>query len=127
MKTYKPLFGVPGARWLAFLLGTGLAEGLSSAQTNAPHLWQPMPDAPYLQEIGQRIVTPEPIVSVAVDRGVAVLRGMALTNLRGADGLPYEDTTCLAAGRCRSKKLTSVRFVINIHGSAQRSFSCKYG
>lgn len=35
---------------------------------------------------------------VATDRGVAVLRGMALTTLRGADGLPYEDTTCLAPG-----------------------------
>jgi len=35
---------------------------------------------------------------VATDRGVAVLRGMALTSLRGPDGLPYEDTTCLAAG-----------------------------
>ena len=35
---------------------------------------------------------------VATDRGVAVLRGMALTSLRGADGLPYEDTTCLAPG-----------------------------
>jgi hypothetical protein len=35
---------------------------------------------------------------VATDRGVAVLRGMALTSLRGPDGLPYEDTTYLAAG-----------------------------
>ena len=35
---------------------------------------------------------------VTTDRGVAVLRGMALTALRGPDGLPYEDTTCLAAG-----------------------------
>lgn len=35
---------------------------------------------------------------VATDRGVAVLRGMALTTLRGPDGLPYEDTTCLAEG-----------------------------
>ena len=35
---------------------------------------------------------------VATDRGVAVLRGMAMTTLRGADGLPYEDTTCLASG-----------------------------
>jgi hypothetical protein len=35
---------------------------------------------------------------VATDRGVAVLRGMALTALRGPDGLPYEDTTCLAEG-----------------------------
>src|SRR5204863_876354 len=35
---------------------------------------------------------------VATDRGVAVLRGMAMTTLRGSDGLPYEDTTCLAEG-----------------------------
>ncbi len=35
---------------------------------------------------------------VATDRGVGVLRGMALTSLRGADGLPFEDTTCLAEG-----------------------------
>jgi hypothetical protein len=35
---------------------------------------------------------------VATDRGVAVLRGMALTTLRGSDGLPFEDTTCLAEG-----------------------------
>ena len=35
---------------------------------------------------------------VATDSGVGVVRGMALTSLRGPDGLPYEDTTCLAAG-----------------------------
>lgn len=35
---------------------------------------------------------------VATDRGLGVLRGMALTELRGADGLCYEDTTCLAKG-----------------------------
>ena len=35
---------------------------------------------------------------VATDRGLAALRGMALTTLRGPDGLPYEDTTCLAEG-----------------------------
>lgn len=35
---------------------------------------------------------------VATDRGLGVLRGMAMTSLRGPDGLPYEDTTCLAPG-----------------------------
>jgi hypothetical protein len=35
---------------------------------------------------------------IATDRGVAVLRGMAMTALRGKNGLPYEDTTCLARG-----------------------------
>jgi hypothetical protein len=35
---------------------------------------------------------------VATDRGLGVLRGMAMTALRGSDGLPYEDATCLAQG-----------------------------
>jgi len=35
---------------------------------------------------------------ITTDRGVAVLRGMAMTTLKGTDGLPYEDTTCLATG-----------------------------
>ncbi|HZR20582.1 MAG TPA: two-component regulator propeller domain-containing protein, partial [Verrucomicrobiae bacterium] len=35
---------------------------------------------------------------VATDRGLGVLRGMALTSLRGAEGLPFEDVTCLAEG-----------------------------
>jgi hypothetical protein len=35
---------------------------------------------------------------VATDRGVAMLRGMAMTTLKGSDGLPYEDATCLAEG-----------------------------
>ncbi len=35
---------------------------------------------------------------IATDRGVAVLRGAALTALAGEVGLPYEDTTCLARG-----------------------------
>src|SRR5262249_35501917 len=35
---------------------------------------------------------------VTTDRGLGVLRGMAMTALRGLDGLPFEDTTCLAEG-----------------------------
>jgi hypothetical protein len=37
-------------------------------------------------------------LAVATDRGVAILRGASLTTLGGKDGLPVEDTTCLAAG-----------------------------
>lgn len=51
----------------------------------------PSPVARDLLALGSRLY-------VATDRGVAVLRGMALTTLRGADGLPFEDTTCLAEG-----------------------------
>ncbi len=35
---------------------------------------------------------------IATDRGLAVLRGMSLTSIRGKDGLCYEDTTCVATG-----------------------------
>jgi len=35
---------------------------------------------------------------LATDRGLGVLRGMSLTQLRGEQGLCYEDTTCLARG-----------------------------
>jgi len=35
---------------------------------------------------------------IATDRGLGVLRGMSLTALRGEQGLPFEDTTCLAEG-----------------------------
>lgn len=39
-----------------------------------------------------------PSLFLATDRGLGVLRGMSLTALRGEQGLPFEDTTCLAAG-----------------------------
>ncbi|HVV70503.1 MAG TPA: hypothetical protein VHI52_03230, partial [Verrucomicrobiae bacterium] len=35
---------------------------------------------------------------LATDRGLGMLRGMSLTTIRGEQGLPFEDTTCLAAG-----------------------------
>ncbi len=35
---------------------------------------------------------------IATNRGVAVLRGMALTMLDGQSGLPYEDVVCLTPG-----------------------------
>ena len=35
---------------------------------------------------------------VSTNRGLGVLRGAALTSLKGTDGLPYEETTCLEAG-----------------------------
>ena len=34
----------------------------------------------------------------STDRGLSVLRGAALTTIKGEDGLPYENTTCLEKG-----------------------------
>jgi hypothetical protein len=39
-----------------------------------------------------------PRLYLATDRGLGVLRGMTLSSIRGVDGLPFEDTTCLAKG-----------------------------
>lgn len=38
------------------------------------------------------------ILYVATDRGVSVLRSMAMTTITGEQGLPYEEVTCLAPG-----------------------------
>jgi len=35
---------------------------------------------------------------ISTDRGLTQLRGAALTTLKGKDGLPYENTTCLESG-----------------------------
>ena len=35
---------------------------------------------------------------ISTNRGLGVLRGAALTSLKGEDGLPFEETTCLEAG-----------------------------
>ncbi len=51
----------------------------------------PSPNLRDMLVVGSRLL-------VTTDRGVAVLRGMAMTTLKGTDGLPYEDTTCLARG-----------------------------
>ena len=39
-----------------------------------------------------------PALYLATDRGLGVLRGMSMASLGGAQGLPFEDTLCLAAG-----------------------------
>jgi len=51
----------------------------------------PSPETRDMLAVGSRLC-------IATEKGVGVLRGMAMTALRGEDGLPYEDTTCLAEG-----------------------------
>ena len=55
--------------------------------------WGELPslDTRDVLSLGSRLI-------VATDRGLGVLRGMALTSIRGKQGLCYEDTTCLAKG-----------------------------
>lgn len=71
--------------------GLALLEGKTFVEDPVDWGTLPSPVTRDLLALGSRLF-------VATDRGVAVLRGMALTALRGAEGLPYEDTTCLAEG-----------------------------
>lgn len=71
------------------------ASAFLGGSTNAaePHLWRPVPDTPYLQEVGTQIRTPSPVTAVAVlgskvyaveDGALRVLNGRALENTEGA-------------------------------------------
>jgi hypothetical protein len=65
-------------------------------------------------------------LSLATDRGLAQLRGMALTTLRGPDGLPYEDTTCLAEGFDGDLWIGTLRGAIRQTGSSFHYFGAQH-
>jgi hypothetical protein len=71
--------------------GLTLLDGMTFVTD--PVDWGEMPSREHrgMSSLGSRLL-------IATDRGIAELRGAALTTIRGKDGLPYEDTTCLAAG-----------------------------
>jgi len=71
--------------------GLALIEGNTFVPDPLDWGMLPSPVTRDLLAVGSRIY-------VATDRGLGVVRSMALTSLRGTDGLPYEDTTCLAEG-----------------------------
>lgn len=62
---------------------------------------------------------------VATNRGVGVLRGMAMTALNGEAGLPYEDTTCLAGGFERDLWIGTTRGAIRHAGGQFHYFGAE--
>ena len=80
-----------------YLLGRGGPQVLAGRVFETdPVDWGAMPSPNHRDFLahGSRLL-------IATDRGVAQLRGAALTRLDSASGLPYEDTTCLASGFAR--------------------------
>ncbi len=63
---------------------------------------------------------------ITTDRGLAELRGMAMTVLRGTDGLPYEDTTCLAEGFDGDLWIGTTRGAIRRTGSDYHYFGAEH-
>ncbi len=76
----------------------------------------PSPRTRDVLSMGNRLI-------VATDRGLGVLRGMSLTTLRGSDGLPYEDTLCLAAGFTNDVWIGTSRGAIRMVGDTWHYFS----
>ncbi|MBX7257517.1 MAG: hypothetical protein K1Y02_14235 [Candidatus Hydrogenedentes bacterium] len=63
---------------------------------------------------------------VTTGRGVAVIRGMALTTLTGAEGLPYHDTTCLAEGFDGDLWIGTTKGAIRRTGNAYHYFGYQH-
>lgn len=60
---------------------------------------------------------------LATDRGLGVLRGMSISSIRGADGLPFEDCTCLARGFTNDLWIGTSRGAIRKIGNDYHYFS----
>jgi hypothetical protein len=60
---------------------------------------------------------------LATDRGLGVLRGMSISSFRGADGLPFEDCTCLARGFTNDLWIGTSRGAIRKVGNDYHYFS----
>ncbi len=63
---------------------------------------------------------------VTTEQGVSVLRGMAVTTLTGADGLPYRDTTCLAEGFDGDLWIGTTKGAIRKTGDAYHYFGAQH-
>ncbi len=95
-----------------------LLEGRTFVENPVDWGMMPSPVTRDMLALGSRLF-------VATDRGVAVLRGMALTTLRGLDGLPYEDTTCLAEGFDGDLWIGTTRGAIRKTGEACHYFGAQ--
>jgi hypothetical protein len=78
---------------LYLLRPNGLALLDGETFVESPVDWGTLPAATLrdMLSFGSRLL-------VATSRGMAVLRGAALTTITGNEGLPYEDVTCFASG-----------------------------
>lgn len=96
-------------------LASGVYGGLDAYTWPADLAWDwgalPSPNTRDALSLG-------PALYLATDRGLGVLRGMSLTSLGGAQGLPFEDTTCLAAGFTNDLWIGTTRGAIrSVNGS----------
>jgi hypothetical protein len=65
-------------------------------------------------------------VFITTDRGLAQYRGMALSTFTGDDGLPFEDTTCLAEGFEGELWIGTTRGAIRMQGDDFQYFGASH-
>lgn len=89
-----PITGIASYSGTMYLMRAG-GIALIDRKTFIPEPidWGAMPS-----DVTRDMLAQGSVLYVATDRGLAALRGMALTTLAGPQGLPFEDTTCLAQG-----------------------------
>jgi hypothetical protein len=87
------LYGVGPGRISPYSRGRFGGEDAYTWPTDLGWDWGSMPS-----RITRDALALGPALVVATDRGLGLLRGMSLTAIRGEQGLPYEDTLCLARG-----------------------------
>ena len=89
-----PLQGIDSYSGTIYALRPGKLVLFDGSIVNENHLdWGALasPNTSDMLAIGSRLY-------ISTDRGLSVLRGAAMTTLNGSDGLPFEETTCLAKG-----------------------------
>lgn len=85
------------------VLGPGRLVTLADGEFGSPNLETGKPEnawewGEWPSGVARDLLSVGPRLWVATDRGLAMVRGMELTTVRGEDGLCIEDTTCLARG-----------------------------
>ena len=80
--------------------------------------WGALPsrDTRDMLSLGNRLV-------VATAQGLGELRGMSMRAIRGAEGLPYEDTTCLAMGFADDYWIGTTRGAVRAVGGEYHYFA----
>lgn len=96
----------------------GLIEGRTFRPDTIDWGGLPSPNTRDLLAAGSRLL-------IATERGVGVLRGMAMGSIRGKDGLPVDDTTCLAQGFDGDLWIGTTRGAIRSTGSRFQYFGAE--
>lgn len=89
-----PIHRIQSYSGTLYILRPGKLVLFDGAIVNTDHIdWGKLPskETRDLLSFGSKLL-------VTTDRGLGVLKGAALTILKGEDGLPYENTTCLEKG-----------------------------